>query len=470
MRRGRLGRYFTLFVILVITFIYSSGIVFAEDMADTSKEIEQLKETSRILLQRVQELEKKMQEYQKAQQKTIEVKKDTELLKAELKDIKKLRDALGHLEISGGVTSVVQGTGNNGNNPPKYDDSTDAEFTMDLNLATHFGKYGNFYVHLEGGDGEGLYPDVQSFNNPNYDAWLTTNRNNQPDVTISEAFYEFNFLNDKFTLDAGKMDISVLFDENEYAGDETTQFLSNMFVKSMGLTIPEPDNFYCPAFMVKVDPIDLLEFRVIGASVQNDNWQDVFDHGFLAWQVNLRPKFWGRQGNYRFYGWCDKRRHLKNSDLAIANGRPNPRYDDRLAGKDQMGWGISFDQEILDGVSAFARYSQTDDDLARWNGDENRWEMIPFNKLWNVGLQLSGSLWQRENDVIGIGYGQTLLTDDYREVTPHTSNENDFEAYYKLVLHERFALTGDFQWIRNGQGNSQTNDIYIWGLRAQVDF
>ena len=470
MKKGSWEKCLIFFAALMITFIYLPGVVFAEDMAETTKEIRELRETSRVLLQRVQELEEKMQKYQKTEQDTVEVKKDTESLKAEIKDLKKLKEALGHLEISGGVTSVVQGTGNNGNNPPKYDDSTNAEFTMDLNLATHFGKYGNFYVHLESGDGEGLNNDVQSFSIPNYDSYSTRNHNNQPDLTVSEAFYEFNFLNDKFTLDAGKMDISVLFDENEVAGDETTQFLSNIFVKSMGLTIPEPDNFYCPAFMVKVDPTDLLEFRVIGASVQDDNWDDVFDHGFLAWQVNVRPKFWGRQGNYRFYGWCDKRRHLKNSNLAIANGRPTPVYDDRLAGKDQMGWGISFDQELLDGVSAFARYSQTSDDLSRWNGDEDRWEMIPFNRLWTVGLQLSGSLWHRENDVIGMGYGQTLLTDDYKKVTSHTSNENNFEAYYKLVLHERFALTGDFQWIKNGQGNSQTDDIYIWGLRAQLDF
>jgi len=405
---------------------------------------------------------KKQERELEAQKKEVTNQKETlEKREKDFKTLEGLKEALGHIELSGDVTGVVQGTSNMDGS-----DSTDGAFTFDLNVGTHFGGYGSFFVHLEGGDGEGLNDDVKSFSVPNYDAYATENSNNQTDLTISEAYYEFSFLKGRVTLDAGKMDISVLFDENEAAGDETTQFLSNIFVKSMGLTIPEPDNFYCPAFMVKVDPVDWLEFRVVGASVEDNNWEDIFTHGFGAAQVNFRPKIVGRQGNYRFYTWLDGRNHVKNSNLGIASDD----YNDTHADETQKGWGVSFDQEIKDGIIGFFRYSQTDDDLASWNGDDMKWERIPFDKVWSCGAQVSGEYWKRRDDAVGLAYGQVILTDDYKRANDHTANEQYVEAYYRFQLHERFALTGDFQWIQNAGGDSQASDIYIFGLRSQVDF
>jgi hypothetical protein len=154
------------------------------------------------------------------------------------------------------------------------------------------------------------------------------------------------------------------FDENEVAGDETTQFISNIFVKSMGMNIPEPDNFYCPAIMLKARPLEPLEFKVIGASVsehgEDSVWHNVFDEGMVIGQMNFKPNLLGMDGNYRFYGWLDNRRYLKNKYIQEANsdrGRADKLADDHLSG-----WGLSFDQEFLVGLRGFARYSQTIND------------------------------------------------------------------------------------------------------------
>jgi len=437
----------------------------AKNMSDTADEIRQLRNTMKILMQRIDTLEKEVGKYKNTVADVREAKKQQESLKKAVGEIERIKEALGHLEISGGVTSVVQGTSGNDDG-----DATDAAFTMDLNLATHFGSYGSFYVHLEGGDGGGIQDHVPSFSIPNYDAYDTKNENDQSGVTISEAFYEFNFLDDRLGFDIGKMDISVLFDENEVAGDETTQFLSNIFVKSMGMTIPEPDNFYCPALMVHYAPIDLLEFRFVGASVKADNWDNLFSHShrFMALQANFRPEIMGRHGNYRFYVWRDDRRHLNNKKVGSIPKEYQGRYDYSSADRDQNGWGLSFDQEIIDGIRGFARYSQTEDDIAHYTGDE--WEVIPFDKTWSIGADFSGKMWGREDDVLGIAFGQTILTDDYEKVNSHTANESYLEAYYRIMLHERFAVSPDFQWIKNAGGNSRADDIYIFGVRGQLDF
>ncbi len=376
--------------------------------------------------------------------------------------------------LEGGVTGIIMGTLGDADSVGNVRSTQDASYTLDLNLDADFARWGKFFIHFEGGDGDGLNNDVPSFSVPNYDAYKTATALDEAALTISEAFYELSFLDDRYGFDIGKMDISVLFDENQVAGDETTQFLSNIFVKSMGMNIPEPDNFYCPAFQLRALPVDLLEFKVMAASVnahgEDTVWHNVFDDGMIVGQMNVMPRLFGKNGNYRFYGWLDKRPYLRNSDLSKVQGTGYERAH-KLADHSLNGWGLSFDQEFVEGLRGFARYSQTlTDDRAVWNSDEDAWEMIPFNRTWSTGLELDGGLWNRGGDVFSLAYGQTLLTDDYEETNDHTANENYIEAYYRLMTNEYLALSADFQWIRNAGGNSRMQDIFIWGLRSQLDF
>ncbi len=376
--------------------------------------------------------------------------------------------------LGGGATGILMGTLGDTDSLEDIRSTQDASYTLDLNLDADFAKWGKFFIHFEGGDGDGLNNDVPSFSVPNYDAYKTATALDEAALTISEAFYEFSFLDDRYGFDIGKMDISVLFDENEVAGDETSQFSSNIFVKSMGMNIPEPDNFYCPAFQLRARPVDLLEFKVVGASVrahgEDTVWHNVFDDGMIAGQMNVMPGLFGRNGNYRFYGWVDKRGYLKNKDLAKVPGMEHEKAG-KLADSSLTGWGLSFDQELIEGLKGFARYSQTlTDDRAVWNSDDDAWEMIPFNRTWSAGFELDGGLWNRGGDAFGFAYGQTLLTDDYEDDNDHTANENYVEAYYRFMMNQYFALSADFQWIDNAGGNSRIDDIYIWGIRSQLDF
>ena len=450
------GKFTLLFLVacLFIVLFLTDNLLAADkaDRTDIEKQVEEVKEQNKELMKRIDILEKRLKEYEEKQERMRKENKE------------RIIDALGHIRISADLTGIIQGTINNDDNNPGEGESADGAFTFDLNLATDFEKYGSFYVHLEGGDGEGLNDDVSSFSVPNYDAYATKNHNNQTDLTISEAFYELGLKDDTFVFDIGKMDISVLFDENEVSGDETTQFLNNIFVKSIGLTVPEPDNFYCPAFTLSFSPVDLVELRLIGASVEDDNWEDIFDHGFMACQVSFKPVIKGRRGNYRVYAWLDNRNHLKNHYQGIASES----YNDPLAHDEQRGWGVSIDQELSDNITAFARYSQTDDDLSLWNGSE--WEMIPFDRLWTAGMELKGLPWKRSDDAIGIGYGRILLTDDFKRANTDPDDEEYAELYYRYTLCERLALTLDYQWIANAGGNAHADDISILGTRAQIDF
>ncbi len=372
------------------------------------------------------------------------------------------------LSIEGGATGVLQASANNADNDVACGDKADMAYTVDLNIESDLEQYGTFHIHIEGGDGEGMNDDVPSFSVPNYDAYATWNNNNQADLTFSEAFYENLFWDEKIDFNLGKMDLSVLFDENEAAGDETTQFLSNIFVKSMGVNIPEPGGFYCPTLMVAASPVDFVEFRFIGASVDNNEeentWENVFSNPFIAAQVNFKPMLLNRPGNYRFYAWNDSRRYMDVDDVPTAT-------NEYREGSDALsGWGLSFDQEIADGFTAFARYSWREGDLTEWNSDDDQWEIIPTNQAYSLGLSIDGTLWNRGNDGIGLAFGQTILSDDFKGEHDKTSNEEYVEAYYRYAVFERLAITADFQWIGDPGGLKTNDDVFLFGLRSQIDF
>jgi len=415
------------------------------------------------LKERISHIEQAME----AQEKIVSVENGSEATEG--------RSWYDRVTFGGGVTGIVQASANNGENNPDGGNVADASMTFDLMIEADLDGYGMLNVHLEGGEGEGMNNNVPSFSVPNYDAYATWNNENQETLTVSEAFYSNTFWNDRMEFDLGKMDISVLFDENTVAGDETTQFFSNIFVKSMGLTIPEPDEFYCPATMIAVSPAEFVEFRVIGAAVDNEEghtWDNIFSHNFVTAQVNFRPNFLEHQGNFRFYGWYDGRRHLKNEFLAGANNTPLRRYQDADSG--QHGWGLSFDQDIMDGLTAFTRYSWSQDDLSVWDQAEKQWAMIPFNQVYSMGIGISGLHWNRPDDGIGLAFGQTILTSDF-ENSEHaegisTSNEKYVETWYRYTFNRYLALSADFQWVQNPGGLDNADDVYLFGVRSQIDF
>lgn len=431
---------------------------------DMERQIQLLMEQNRKLAAENRELAKRLENVEK---KLTNIQPEQEMTSgAEIKDSgNEAPPWYEHITIDGGMTGIVQGTANNGKNNPEGGDHTDAAYTFDLGIHADLDGYGKMHLHLEGGDGEGLNNNVPSFSAPNYDSYATLNNSNLADLTISEAHYENAFLDEMVMFNMGKMDLSVLFDENNVAGDETTQFLSNIFVKSMGVLIPEPDEFYCPTVMLGLTPTEFFDMKLIGASVDQEDkhvWEDVFSNGFLAGQINFRPQIAGRQGNYRFYGWYDSREYLDNKYLA--NPSESNGYDHR------SGFGLSFDQEIIDALSVFARYSWSNDDVSTWDSDNSAWEMVPINQMYTLGLGLGGSFWNRPYDTAGLGFGQTILTDDFEKAHQNTSNEKYIETYYRFYFNRYLALSADFQWIQNPGGLSDNDDVYIFGMRSQIDF
>ena len=441
-------RLFSWFFIFGVVF-YSCNPVFAKT---TEEEIAGLKARFVRQEERIAELESKLAQ-QEAAPKSIQLEGVT------IEDLDKRIDShllyripgyqlLEGLRMGLGATFVMRGTNNaNGDGLSKNgEDVADASYSIDVEFEKAFDAYGMAFLHLETGDGAGVEDDLRVFSSVNRDADDSDNS-----VSVTEAWYEHYFKILPLTLTFGKIDPTVYVDNNEYANDETAQFLGHIFRNSPVIEFPD-DN--AAGVRVSIEPVDFLGIE-LAAMDANADWEDVFDNVFFSGQANFKPNFFDRQGNYRVYGWLNDKDYIKWNDAAKTKEKG-------------YGFGLSFDQELTDVLGAFARYG--------WQNPEVYVDGSDFSleQSWIAGIQLAGSLWGREDDVFAFAFGQAIPSNDYKKANSvKADSEEHLEAYYSFKVNDCLTVSPNIQVIGDPYGGDAVNGdkiIFVGGVRARVDF
>ncbi|MBU1062375.1 MAG: carbohydrate porin [Candidatus Omnitrophica bacterium] len=357
------------------------------------------------------------------------------------------KHVLSGMNISAGATFVIQGTNNaNGDDlSGKGEDITDASYSVDIEFEKELSDSDLAYLHLEAADGTGVEDELKVFSNVNRDAGDSDNS-----VEVTEIWYKHTFENIQASLMAGKIDGTVLVDTNEYANDECTQFVGRLFRNSP--TIEFPDNTAGLHFDLGV--FDCMEIAFLIMDGDSD-LEDIADDGFYALQLNLKPGLLEHPGNYRILGWLSDREHTKWTDTTRTK-------------ETSYGFGISFDQEITDGLGGFLRYGWQDPDVYL-NG-----ESFSLEHAWSAGIQLSGRKWERERDVLGVAIGGIYPSDEYKKAGTNleANCETHLELYYNYSVNEHLTLTPDLQIIWNPYVDDASNGndtITVVGIKGQLD-
>jgi len=360
-----------------------------------------------------------------------------------LEDIKEVFEGFS---IGGGATFVLQGTHNANHTSTKNEDVIDGSYSIDLEIEKEFKEIDSrAFMHLEIGEGAGVEDELIIFSNVNKDANTDTN------LRISEVYYEQNFFNKKMALTFGKLDPTVYLDTNALANDETTQFLARIFRNSPAIEFPDNS----AGIRLNLAPLDFFDIE-LGIFDADSDWEDMFDNVFFGNQINFKPKFFGKEGNYRFIGWLDDRNHTKWLDTEKDK-------------EENYGIGISFDQKLTDNLACFLRYAWQNPKIYLTGSD------FSLEHSWSTGLQIKGDLWKREKDILGLAIGQAIPSKDYKRADPtrDAKSEGHFEVYYNIRINEHLHLSPDFQIIWNPYGDDVENrkdTITVFGLRGQVDF
>jgi hypothetical protein len=273
--------------------------------------------------------------------------------------------------------------------------------------------------------GADLKDDVTDINGSDRDYLLT-------------AWYKYThaFQNDSsLGTTIGIIDSTDYIDGNEYANDEHTQFMNEVFVNSGSYSLGAYDAGAALEF-----EYEDWTFTGLGMNVgENDDGEN---YNYWSGEAGYHLETSMGAGNYRFIFVGTNKKFLD----------PTGEKNEAL-----LAYGISFDQAFGEIVGGWIRFAWADESAALYH-----------KAGYSGGLNFSGKAWNRDEDNIGIAYA--YLDGGNLDI----ENTLVAEAYYRAVMNEYVAITADIQYMADDlitvDPRQDNPDGWIFGLRIAAEF
>jgi len=264
---------------------------------------------------------------------------------------------------------------------------------------------------------------------------------------IDKLFVEFTVLDRLFTFDIGKIDLDDYFDTSAVANSYKSQFFAEPFKNNT--TIPFSSNGL--GIRVLWEPGDFWYAQAAIADAQADKRETGFnttfsdeDYFFSIAEIGIRPKFFDKEGTYRFIIWYDPQ------DKSYLDGSGHTKRDD-------LGFAVSFDQKLSQKITGFFRYGWADDKV---NETEN---FVSF------GAQIKGLIEARPKDIFAVGYANALRSPE--GLSAGDERQIDLvEAYYKIRVNDNISITPNIQFVMDPGGSKNESPATVFGLRCRIKF
>lgn len=322
----------------------------------------------------------------------------------------------GKLQFSGVATATVQ-------SELKTQNSYHGVGAFDIFAFTSFGKNALLFFDFQSIGGNGPDVIIPNISGLNANSGRTTNADGIDRLTVLEAWTEFKAIRDFFSVTFGKIDLTNYFDNNLHANDETSQFITGVFVNNpvLPVTFNSPGIRFRTTFLGKI----YIQYGLIMADKFDPNIM-VNHFKILETGFKLFPES-GWEANFRVFG-----------------------FEHPFAGNEQ-GFGVSFDQLIANHFTIFGRYGKNQPGLAEWHGIE---------KAWSGGIGFKQMLFKNEYKV-GIAYAETFV---FNKDLP----EHILEFYFNTQINKWVFISPHFQWLR--QNHESLVDHYILGMRLNFSY
>ncbi|HYQ56544.1 MAG TPA: hypothetical protein VEP89_04280, partial [Draconibacterium sp.] len=203
--------------------------------------------------------------------------------------LKSILEEPGKLQFSGVATALLQA-------PLENETVWKGVGSFDIFAFVSFGPSALLFFDLEAGGGQGpdeLIPNVSGLN-----ADAGGGDGKGENLIVLEAWTEFKMLQEIFTVTFGKLDPTNYFDNNLHANDETSQFISGVFVNNPVL----PVGVNSPGIRFRTTFVNrfYIQYGLFMADLQEDNIME--NHlKLLETGIKLFPES-GWEANLRVYG------------------------------------------------------------------------------------------------------------------------------------------------------------------------
>ena len=374
--------------------------------------------------------------------------------------------ALQGITFETDITQVFQGNTRGGKNTSGawgYSGSADYWLRFDTQRLGLW-PAGMITIHGETAFGNSPYGSVAAIMPINTDVLFP--EKDEPGLTTLSELYLTQFLSEQFAVMIGKIDPITLADENEFADNEKTQFLSAAFKGNPVLGLYAPYTALTVAMCYFPDKETRISTFAIDAN--GGVTRSGFDTAFssprgtsVGVEFTKTVHLLGQEGHQRI-GYAYSNKHFTALDqnwlVTIPTGTIKKQSGDGGIWYNFDQYIYSEEEDPTQGVGIFGRFGYTD-------GSAN-----PIQRFYSFGVGGKGVIDERDNDTFGIGYYYVELSDDLPAAL-NLGSEQGVEMYYNIEISKAIHFTPDIQWIVDPTAGYQNRDnAIIVGGRLQMSF
>lgn len=286
----------------------------------------------------------------------------------------------------------------------------------------------------------------------------------------------------RWVITAGKMGVTDIFDNNQYAHDPRSDFLNwaaidagtfDYAADAWGYTVGATVERYQGVWTERAGLFDL-------STVPNSEHLDPGFHEFQGvLELERRHEIASHPGKVLVTLYDSRGRMglltdaVQRAELSglPADIVPVRRYRSRL------GADLNLEQQLNPALGAFAR-------IGKAAGNVEAYEFTEIDRTVSAGLALQGGAWQRAADTLGLAVisngisgarerylnagGLGFLVGDGK--LPHPGPEQILETYYSAAIMPHASLSVDYQWINHPAYNRDRGPVSVVAVRLHAQF
>ncbi len=287
----------------------------------------------------------------------------------------------------------------------------------------------------------------------------------------------------RLVVTAGKVAVGDIFDENRYAHDSRSDFMNWSIIAHGAYDFAADARGYTVGFAAEYfDPAGWA-LRAGRFAMPRESNGLPLDHSLITQhgdqvELEINHDLLGRTGTVKFLAFRNKANMGSFRDaLNLAAGSGNaPDLAQTREARIKTGFGINIEQPISDDAGVFFRGSRAD-------GKSETYAFTEIDNSVSGGVVLQGNRWGRADDRIGVALARNGLSRDRRDYLAagglgfflgdgrlNYRPEQILETFYAAQLCKGFAVSLNYQHIRNPAYNADRGPVNVAAIRLHAEY